>query len=116
MKEESRTKTALSEKDIKNLVDEVDDLSVHMCTIAYHISTPRIERGCNMSKDLADEIKTLIPGQADANTIKNIRAMLDDISDIAVGVEVGIEDILIPTRKTKKHFHKARKIITNPVP
>ena len=111
----SQTKQSLSEKDISKLSKEVGDLKLNMCTITDHISTPRIDRGCNMSKDLEDLINDLTPGKATPKIIDEIRTTLEDISDIAVGIEVGIEEILVPARKTKKHYHEARKIITNPI-
>ena len=111
-----RTKTKLSEKDIEKLKNEVHKLRGYMCAVTEHISTPKIDRGCNMSKDLEDLVGNLIPERDNTKRITDIGAALEDISDIAVGVEVGVEDILIPTRKTKRHFHNARKLIMIPVP
>lgn len=112
----ARTKTTLSEKDIDKLKREVSNLKRCMCDITEHISTPKIERGCNMSKDLEGVVNNLVPERNSEKRIVDIRVALEDISDIAVGVEVGVEDILIPTRKTKRHFHNARKLIMTPVP
>ena len=112
----STTKSSLTEKDISDLKKEVDKLSGYMCNITEHLSTPKIERGCKLSEELETLIKDLTPLKADQNVIKNIRATLDDISDIAVGVEVGAEELLIPARKSKKHFHNAKKLVMSALP
>ena len=86
-----------------------------MCSIADRISTPKIDRGCIMSKDLEDQINSLTTENASPEVIENIHNTLYEMHDIAIGIEVGSEGITSDIRKTKRQYHDAKKRTIEPI-
>ena len=111
----SRTKSSLTESDISGLKRNVSNIKAYMCSIADRVSTPKIERGCTMSKNLEDLMEDMTTEKADLKVIENIHATLSEMHDIAIGIEVGSEGITSDIRKTKRQYHDAKKRTIEPI-
>ena len=111
----TRTKQSLSETDISKLRKNVSNIKAYMCSIADRVSTPKIDRGCKMSTDLEYLIEELTPEKANPKIIEDIHNSLSEMCDIAIGIEVGSEDIISDVRKTKRQYHDAKKRTIEPI-